>query len=469
MQAKLTFLGAAQNVTGSRYLIEVNGKRILVDCGLYQERDLRERNWALFHCDPHTLDAILLTHAHLDHCGMIPKLVAGGFDGKIYCTSATAEIAQIVMLDAAHLQEEDAEYKRKRHKKEGRTPPHPEVPLYTVDDAKNCEKFFAPINYNQKIEVCDGIEAEFYDVGHILGSSMVEITLRNASQHCSLLFSGDVGRWNKPILHDPTFAKNADYIFIESTYGNRVHKDPQNIETMLEEIINSTRQAGGNIIIPTFALERAQEVLYYLNKLLLADRIPPLTVFVDSPMAINVTDVFKHHPELFDAEMLDLISNHESPFSFPNLRMSKTVNQSKAINEIKGTVIVLAGSGMCTGGRIKHHLVQNIHRPESTILFVGYQAVGTLGRQILEKPKEVRILGQIYPVRARIEKINGFSAHADKNELLHWLSKVDINPKCLFVTHGEPESAISFANLVEQEKQWKTAVPKYQDEVTFDF
>ncbi len=465
MQAKLTFLGAAQNVTGSRYLIEANGKKVLVDCGLYQERELRERNWEPFHCDPHTLDAILLTHAHLDHCGLIPKIVKEGFSGKIYCTSATAEIAQIVMLDSGHLQEEDAAYKRKRHKKEGRTPPRPEVPLYTADDARNCDKLFAPVKYNQQIEIVEGIEAEFYDVGHIFGSSMIEITLRNENKKCSLLFSGDIGRWNKPILHDPTFAKDADYIFMESTYGDRIHQDPQDIETMLEEIINSTRRAGGNVIIPTFALERAQEVLYYLNKLLLADRIPPLTVFVDSPMAINVTDVFKHHPELFDAEMTELVNNHESPFAFPNLRMSKTVNQSKAINEIKGTIIVLAGSGMCTGGRIKHHLAQNIHRPESTILFVGYQALGTLGRQILEKPKEVRILGQMYPVRARIEKINGFSAHADRNELMYWLSKVQANPKHLFVTHGEPESATSFAKLVEQEKNWNTIVPKYQDEI----
>ncbi len=464
MQAKLSFLGAAQNVTGSRYLLEAKDKKILIDCGLYQERDFRDRNWLPFACNPNTLDAILLTHAHLDHCGLIPKIAKEGFNGKIYCTQATAEIANIVLLDSGHLQEEDAAYKRKRHKKEGRTPPRPEIPLYTADDARECNKLFSPVKYNQKIEVTESIEAEFYDIGHIFGSSMIEVTLKDGNQKCSLLFSGDIGRWNKPILRDPTFAKNADYIFIESTYGDRIHHDPQDIETMLEEIINSTRKAGGNIIIPTFALERAQEVLYYLNKLLLADRIPPLTVFVDSPMAINVTDVFKHHPELFDSEMTELVNNHESPFAFPNLRMSRTANQSKAINEIKGTIIVMAGSGMCTGGRIKHHLAQNIHRPESTILFVGYQAVGTLGRQILEKPKEVRILGQIYPVRARIEKINGFSGHADRNELMYWLSKVDTAPNKIFVTHGEPESAKSLAKLIEQDKHWDTLVPKYKDE-----
>ena len=279
------------------------------------------------------------------------------------------------------------------------------------------------------------------------------------------MFSGDVGRWGKPILRDPTLLDEADYVLVESTYGDRLHKDREGIDEMLSDIINSTRKAHGNIVIPSFAVERSQELLYHLNELLIGDDIPHLPVCIDSPMAISVTEVFEHYPELFDKEMLDLIRRRESPFDFPGLQMTRTVEASKAINHLKGTVIIIAGSGMCTGGRIKHHLVHNISRPESTILFVGFQAVGTLGRQIVDGAQKVRILGQMCPVRARVAQIGGFSAHADRDELFRWLSGLRKPPRHLFVTHCEPDVGRSFGEFLGGKTGWQISMPSYQDEV----
>jgi metallo-beta-lactamase family protein len=462
------FLGAAQNVTGSAYCLEANGVRLLVDCGLYQERELIARNWDPFPILPHTIDAVLLTHAHLDHSGLLPKLVRDGFAGKIYCTHATYDIVQIILLDAAHLQEQDAEFKRKRHEREGRKGPYPEVPLYTANDATASFPQFSPVRYKEPVELGKGIEATFHDAGHVLGSSMIKVKISQNEEQRTLVFSGDVGRWEKPMLRDPTIFEEADYILVESTYGDRLHEDQKGIETALAEIINSTRKKGGNIVIPSFAFERAQEVLYYLNELLLGDRIPHLMVFLDSPMATSITEVFEHYPDLLDEDMVRLMRQRKSPFDFTGLKMTRTTDESKVINHISGTVIIIAGSGMCTGGRIKHHLVNNISRNESTILFPGYQATGTLGRQIVDGAKEVRILGQMYPVKARIVKINGFSAHADRDELFRWLSGLRRPPLHLFVTHGEPDAAQYFANFVKEKTGWQTSVPKYQDEVILD-
>lgn len=467
MNIKLTFLGAAQNVTGSRYLVQFNNVSFLVDCGLYQERELRGRNWEPFLVPPESLDAVLLTHAHLDHCGLLPKLAREGFRGSIYCTAATAEIAEIVLLDAGKLQQEDADFKRRRHEREGRKAPHPEIPLYTADDAKASFPLFVPAGYGETVKIGKGVEASFHDAGHILGSSMVRVRIHQDEERI-ILFSGDIGGWGKPILQDPTLFEEADYVLVESTYGDRLLESSENAANEFAEVINTTVKAGGNIVIPSFALERSQDVLYYLNKLRLEGRIPHLMVFVDSPMAVSVTGVFEHHPELFDEEMKELLRQRKSPFDFPGLNLIRTVDESKAINYIDGSVIIIAGSGMCTGGRIKYHLVTNISRPESTIVFVGYQAVGTLGRQIVDGAKEVRILGQYYPVRARVVQLNGFSAHADRNQLLKWLSSLQRPPRCIFVTHGEPSAAQHFALLVRDKTGGDTVVPKYQDKALLD-
>lgn len=467
MQIKLSFLGAARNVTGSRYLLETNNTRLLVDCGLYQEREFRSRNWDPFPIPPRTLDAVLLTHAHVDHCGLLPKLVREGFRGRIYCTEATSEITQIILLDSAHLQEEDAEFKRKRHEREKRRGPFPEIPLYTVDDAKASFPLFLPVKYGVPAQIGNGVEATFYDAGHVLGSSMIKVEMSQGGEKRTIVFSGDVGRWDRPILRDPNVFSKTDYIVVESTYGNRVH-EPADITDSLAEIVNSTHKAGGNIIVPSFALERTQEVLYYLNDLLIEDRIPHLMVFLDSPMATSITEVFKRHSELFDQEMIKLLRHNKSPFDFPGFKMVQTVDESKSLNHIAGTILIIAGSGMCTGGRVKYHLVSNISRRECTILFVGYQAIGTLGRLIVDGAKQVRILGQQYPVRARIAQIHGFSSHADRDELLRWLSGLIIAPKHLFVVHGEANVAEQFGEFLREKTGWKVSVPEYKAEALLE-
>jgi metallo-beta-lactamase family protein len=449
-------------------VLEAGNVRLLVDCGLYQERELRGRNWDPFPIPPHTLDAVLLTHAHIDHCGLLPKLVRDGFRGRVYCTEATSEIVQIILLDSAHLQEEDAEFKRKRHEREKRKGPFPEIPLYTVDDAKASFPLFEPVKYGETVQIGDGVKATFHDAGHVLGSAMIRVSLSQGEEHRTIIFSGDVGRWNRPILRDPSVFNDVDYILVESTYGDRLHEGSPDISDDLAAIVNSTWKAGGNIIVPSFALQRSQEILYRLNQLLSEDRIPHLMVFLDSPMAVSITRVFRRHPELFDQETLQLMHQNRSPFEFPDLKMIETADESKAINHILGTVVVIAGSGMCTGGRIKHHLVTNISRPESTILFVGYQAIGTLGRQIVDGAKEVRILGQYYPVRARIAQLHGLSSHADRNELLRWLSALKRAPRQVFVVHGEPEATRQFSELLRDKTGWDISVPKYEEEVILE-
>ncbi len=464
----MRFLGAARNVTGSRHLLEANGVRVLVDCGLYQERQFRERNWEAFPIEPASINAVLLTHAHLDHCGLLPKLVREGFAGRIYCTAATAEIAKIILLDSAKIQEEDAKHKRKRHKRQGRVGPYPAVPLYTTEDAEACFTLFEPYPYREVIGLGDGVEATLYDAGHVLGSSIIRAKVRKDGEERIILFSGDIGRPDRPIVCDPTIFDKADYVLVESTYGNRVHEETKDVKEMIGDVINSTIKARGNIIVPSFALERSQEVLYYINELLLEEKIPHLKIFLDSPMASRITEVFKHYPELFDEEMRQFVQNRESPFKLPGLEMAGTANESKAINSVRGTVMVIAGSGMCTGGRVKHHLVNNIARADCTIMFVGYQAIGTLGRQIVDGKKEVRILGGMYPVKAKVVRVHGFSAHADREELLEWLTELEAAPRAVFVVHGESESALEFGDYVRERTGWDVSVPAYEEEVVLD-
>jgi metallo-beta-lactamase family protein len=394
---------------------------------------------------------------------LLPKLVRDGFRGRVYCTGPTAEIAEVSLLDAAQIMEEDAETKRRRHEREGRRGPYPEVPLYTTKDAEVALTHFSKVRYDRPVRLGEGVVATFRNAGHVLGSANIEVAYDDGDTERTVLFSGDVGRHGLPILKDPDAPGIVDYLVVESTYGNRTHASLDSISGQLEEVINSTLQKGGNILIPSFALERTQEVLYFLNQLLVERRIPRLPVYLDGPMAISITEIFEHHPELFDAEMMDLIRRRESPFDFPGLKLVRTAEESKKLNSVEAGAIIIAGSGMCTGGRIKHHLTRNIHRPECSVLFVGFQARGTLGRLIVDGAPEVRILGQYYTVRARIEPIEGFSGHADQDELLSWLSAMPHPPKKTFVVHGEYEAAEHFAWLLERRLGWATAVPGLDD------
>jgi len=463
---KMTFLGAAQSVTGSKFLVEHGDSRILIDGGLYQERDLRDRNWEAFPVNPAGIQAMVLTHAHIDHCGYIPKLVKDGFRGKIYCTAPTVEIAKISLIDSAKVQESDAQYKRKRHQQENREGARPEVALYDVDDVKKVFPLFRKVAYQKDINVTPEITVAFYDAGHILGSAMIELKVMDEGREKIYVFSGDIGRWNRPILGDPHIFERADAVVMEATYGNRLHEAEGPSMEKLAAVINDTKNRGGNIVIPSFAINRTQEVLYYLGQLLEARKIPSLMTFVDSPMAAAVTDIFNMYPEDFDVEAKAILETENSLFHFPLLKMTRTVNESKAINHIKGSAIIIAGSGMCTGGRIKHHLVSNISRPESTVLFVGYQAAGTLGRIILERPEEVRILGQVRRVRARIEKINGFSAHADKDELLKWVTGMKKAPAKVLIVHADKDVAADFSATLQKHMPGEVIVPEYLETVS---
>jgi metallo-beta-lactamase family protein len=458
----LRFLGAARQVTGSKYLLEADGRRFLVDCGLYQERLFLDRNWEPFPIPPETIEAILLTHAHLDHAGFIPRFVSQGFEGRILATAATVELARIVLLDSAHIQEEDAASKKRRHEREGRRALHPEIPLYTVADVERALPLFEPVAYGKPVALAGKLSVLFHDAGHILGSAMLDIRSGEKEGARRLVFSGDIGQWDRPLVRDPSVFDRADYVIMESTYGDRDHEDEGTIEDLLAEIIASTAARGGNVVVPVFAMERAQELLYYLGKLAREGRLPRLPVILDSPMAVDVTRVFHRYPSYLDEEAKALIRSGRSPFEFPGLRLTPSVEDSKSVNTLPGPAVILAGSGMATGGRIKHHLRRNLGRPEATVLFVGYQASNTLGRQIVDGAPEVRIAGAMVPVRARIRRVNGFSGHADHDGLKRWLAAFAAPPRKLFVCHGEETASLRLAAEMAAEG-WPVTVPFYGD------
>jgi len=462
---KLQFLGANRQVTGSQTYVEADGARVLVDCGMFQERDFLGRNWEPNPLKLKKLDALLLTHAHVDHCGLTPTLPRQGFRSPIIATDATAELVDLVLRDSAKIQEEDAAYKRKRHRKEGRKGKHPVKPLYTHKDVERTLPRLRGVSYEESTEINGNASAVFHEAGHILGSSVIEVNVQNGGQPRRLIFSGDLGQRNKPIIRDPATVAEADYIILESTYGNRDHPDHGDVESQLEEVVKRTFERGGNLVIPIFAIERAQELLYHLSRLLHDGRIPRTPVFLDSPMAADVTEIFRRHRNCFDAEAWQLITSGDLPLKFPGLKMTRSVADSKSINDQTGPVIVLSTSGMCTAGRIKFHLRREIVRPESTILFVGYQARGTLGRIILEGREEIRIHGRNHPVRAEIAQIHGASGHADRTALLEWLGGFEKPPRQLFLIHGDADEAESLAAAVREQMGWEVTVPEYRQTV----
>lgn len=461
---KIKFLGATHQVTGSSYLLYAGGLKLLIDCGLFQEREYLNRNWNPFPVPPNQIQHILLTHVHLDHSGLIPRIVKEGFKGNILLTHASKDLFPIVISDSARIQEEDAAFKKKRHEREGRTGPYPEKPLYTEEEARKCYRLLRSVPYGRQISLNNQVEVCFHDAGHILGSAMIEVKVKDGSKQKTIIFSGDIGQWSKPLMNNPFVFDRADYVVMESTYGDRNHDSAQDIDDKLCKVINNTIRTGGNLLIPTFAIERAQELLYYLSRLVRQKRIPYVATFLDSPMAVGITRVFEKAHSLLDEEAQKLFRRGQSPFEFPGLNLAVSIEASKAINSIKGSIIIMAGSGMITGGRIKHHLVREITRPESTILFVGYQSRGTLGRQILDGVSPVRILGKFYPVRIRIEKIEAFSGHADRNDLEHWLNAFRVPPKHVFLTHGEEQSIQSLTDYIRTKSGWKTSAPIYKEE-----
>lgn len=461
----LHFLGATRQVTGSQYYLHCDGARILIDCGMFQERDYLGRNWEPFSMRTRDIDAVILTHAHLDHCGLLPRLVQEGFRGPVLATAPSADLVELVLRDSAEIQAEDVEFKKKRHRKEGRKGRYPEKPLYTMKDVDRALPLVRPVAYEQPVPINEHATAVLHDAGHILGSAMIELRVRDNGHVRRLVFSGDIGQWNKPIIRDPSVFAEADFVVMESTYGNRDHPGADNVETQLAEVIGQTVGQGGNVVIPIFAIERAQELIYHMSRLLEAQRIPRVPVFLDSPMAADVTEVFRRHRECFDLETWQLILSGSSPLGFPGLKILRTAEQSKEINDLKSPAVIMATSGMCTSGRIKHHLAHNIGRPESTILFAGYQSQGTLGRQILDGSREVRIHGRSLLVRARIAQIEGVSGHADHAGLLRWLSYLQVSPRRLFLTHGEEESSLSLAREIAQQKEWSVTVPEYKQAV----
>jgi metallo-beta-lactamase family protein len=460
---KLHFLGASRQVTGSRYVLEAAGHQVMIDCGMFQERKFEFRNWDHSPIPAADLEALLLTHVHIDHCGLVPKLVKEGFSGPIQTTVPSAALLEIMLRDSAEIQAEDIGYKKKRHAREGRGPKFPYEPLYTEADVDRVLPLVRPCGYGEPVAVAPGIVARFFDAGHILGSAMIQVDITENTQTRRVVFSGDIGQWNKPILRDPSLLKSADYVVMESTYGDRRHEQAGDVESQLAKVIHETVARGGNVVIPTFAVERAQELIYHLGRLVRAGRVPAIPMFLDSPMAVDVTEIFRRFESYADEEMLAMLRSNQPPLRFPGLTMTRTANESKAINGLSQPCLIMASSGMCNAGRIKHHLRNNIGRPESTILFVGHQGEGTLGRLILDGKRDVRIHGREYRVKARIAQIYGFSGHADHDGLMRWISHFETKPRRVFLTHGEEQVALSLADEIHRRLGLKVEVPYYQE------
>jgi len=458
---ELEFWGAAQTVTGSMHLLKVNGYNILLDCGLYHGRrkEAFERN-RNFPFDPTRIDALVVSHAHIDHTGNIPTLVRQGYSGPIWATPATRDLCAIMLRDSAYIQESDVKYVNKRRARQGQTLFEP---LYTQADALEALALFQSVGYNRPFEVAPGVEVHYRDAGHVLGSASVTLDIDDHSRRKRLVFSGDIGRKNLPILRDPQPVENADLIIMESTYGQRFHASPGQARADLKQAVLAAIDKNGKVIIPSFAVGRTQEIVYALHQLLEANEIPRIDVFVDSPLAVNATEIFRLHPEVYDRDTLDFLAetNSHDPFGCEGVRYIRRVEESKALNDYQQPAVIISASGMCESGRILHHLKNNITDRRNTVLFVGFQAENTLGRKILDGQPAVPIFGEEYEVRARVIKIDGYSAHADHNGLLNWLKAAQEqgNPQKLFLVHGEVESANALAEAARQQGLPEAYVP----------
>lgn len=457
---KIRFLGAARKVTGSCYHLLTDGTQVLVDCGMNQGRNSDALNREPFKFQPDQIATLLLTHAHLDHSGLIPKMVADGFTGRILTTSATAELAEIILLDSAHIQEKDAEWHTKRALRAGRD----EVfePLYNSEDVKACLAYFDKKDYDDARELSGGIRYRFIDAGHILGSATLELWFRDNARDKKIVFSGDIGKNGNPIIRDPQHVTEADYVVVESTYGNRFHKDLDASIAELEKVVKDTFKRGGNVLLPSFAVGRTQDVLYILDQLVKEGRLKDLDVYIDSPLADKATKIYMAHPEFFDAEASN--NFHIKSSGGMRVHFTTTIEESQKINRIKSGAIIIAGSGMCEGGRIRHHFKHNIWRSECSVIFTGFQVPGTLGRYIVDGAKRAYILGEEMAIRAKVYTIGGFSAHADQGELIEWLSTFTNNPR-VFIVHGEESVALEFEKTVREKLGLTTYVPHLGEEL----
>lgn len=464
--ASIEFWGGVGTVTGSKYLVVTDKARVLVDCGLFQGlKELRERNWQDPPFDPHKLNAVLITHAHIDHTGYLPRLVRQGFRGPVYCSRGTADLLKILLPDAGRLQEEDADY-RNRH---NLTKHRPALPLYTEKDAYAALELVEPLpNDGETFVPAPGFRASFRIAGHILGSSLVLLELDHAGADGKgrrVLFSGDLGHYDQPIIRDPEPPPACDYLLVESTYGDRLH-DPEEPKVALARIINEAAQRKAPVLIPAFAVGRTQEIVYLIRELEEEKAIPVLPVSVDSPMAAATTQVYANRKEEHDAEYTSILTKQKHPLRTHSMNTASSREESKKLNDAKGARVIISASGMMTGGRVLHHAIRMVPDPEATIVFVGYQAAGTTGRRLLDGEPEVKILGQWVPVRCRLAKIGGFSAHADWKEVLHWLEGMeDGGPRKTFLTHGEPEAANAMADHIKERFGWNVHVPQYGERV----
>jgi len=432
---KITFWGAAKEVTGSKHVLEVNRSKYLLDCGMFQggSREMVNKKNKELIFDPKDFEAILISHAHIDHTGLLPYFVKNGFSNKIFATEATYDLCSHMLLDSAHISELENG-----------------ANLYSQSDIPTVLDLFQTVEYEKKIKIDNNISVIYHDAGHVLGSAILEIFITENNEEKILIFTGDLGRKDLPILRDPTYLKKADFVITESTYGDRDHDSVDNMSKSLEDVINRVYERNGKIIIPSFSLERTQEIIYLLHLLTDENKIPDIPIFVDSPLTFNLTRVFQKHPECFDQETFDTFLQHKlNPFGFGKLRFVQSVGESKSLNNIKNTCIIISASGMCEGGRIMHHLYNNVEKKENMILFVGFQAQGTLGRKLLERHKSIKLLRAELKVNAEIKILNSFSAHADKEEIINWLSKIEKIEK-LFLVHGEEKQLAALKNHIRE-------------------
>ncbi len=464
---KITFWGAARVVTGSMHQLTIEGRDYLLDCGLYQGRrkEAEERNRTFpFNC--REISAVLLSHAHIDHSGNLPGLVRCGFNGPIYASSGTADLCQPMLGDSASLQEKDAEFLNKRNlrrkslnvQRAGNE--HPVEPLYTVEDAEATFPLFRPTALHTPTEIGAGLRYQSFEAGHMLGSTSMLLDLESSGRKVRLGFTGDLGRKGLPIIRDPEPLPGADYLIMESTYGDRVHEPIQSVANRLADIVNRTYERGGKMIVPAFAVGRTQQLVLLLHQLINADKIHAFPIFVDSPLAVNVTEVFRKHPELYDAEARAFLDNNQDPFGFKRLTYVRDVNQSKALNDLRGPFMIISASGMCEGGRVLHHLKNNISDPRNTILLTGYQAENTLGRKIEQRWDEVPIFGEPMRLRAEVEQLDALSGHADREEMLTWMKPIAGGLKKVFLVHGEPDQQAAFVTSIRERYGLEVVVPE---------